>query len=161
MAINPQNELIWEGRLHLGDEPGVFGDAAFCGLAAELPLTVRRPDPEDTQASRFKLLLETEDLETYVGYPGHRIEVLVYEPDPAQPGHALERVLAEARFSGADHNRKEVLLDVGPAPGPIRLSVRLRSDTTVNPGFYDDFVWLRLRLITHNFDFYASFGFSS
>ena len=161
MAVNPQNELIWQGRLHLGDEPGAFGDAAYCGLSAELPITIRRPDPSDTQASQFKILLETEGLETYVGYPGHRLEVLIYEPDPHQVNHSVERVLAVAQFTGGDNNRKEILGDVGVAPGPIRLSVRLRSDTTVNPGFYDDFVWIRLSLITHGFEFFASFGFSA
>lgn len=159
MAVNPQNELIWQGRLHLGDEPGVFGDAAFCGLCAELPITVRRPDPSDTQASQFKLMLETEGLETYVDYPGHRLEILIYQPDPHHPNHSQERVLAAAQFTGSDHNRKEILVDVGASPGPIRLSVRLRSDTRVNPGFYDDFVWIRLALITQSFEFYASFGF--
>jgi len=33
MAVNPKRELIWQGRLHLGDEPGIYGDAHYCGGA--------------------------------------------------------------------------------------------------------------------------------
>jgi hypothetical protein len=69
MAVTPQQELVWQGRLHLGDEPGVYGDAAYCGLAAELPLTVERLNPSDTSQAKFRLLLETEGLETFTGFP--------------------------------------------------------------------------------------------
>jgi hypothetical protein len=55
---------------------------------------------------------------------------------------------------------KEVTVDVGSAPGPFRLSVRLRIDTEVNPGLYDDFVWDRLSLRAVNFQFFASLGFN-
>lgn len=49
MAVNPQQELIWQGRLQLGDQPGVYGDAAYSGITAELPMTVYRVDPADVR----------------------------------------------------------------------------------------------------------------
>lgn len=161
MAVTAQHELIWKGRLHLGDEPGIYGDSAYCGLAAELPISISRSDPTDQSATSFKLLLETEELQTFVGYLGHAIDVILYLPDPNQPFHSIEQLLAQARFVGTDNNRKEVVVTVGNATGPFRLSVRFRCDTTVNPGFYDDFVWRRLKLIADNFSFFASFGFPS
>jgi hypothetical protein len=39
---NQKSELIWAGRIHLGDEPGVYGDAAYTGLATEFPLTLTK-----------------------------------------------------------------------------------------------------------------------
>ncbi|QDU98278.1 hypothetical protein [Lignipirellula cremea] len=161
MAVNPQQELVWQGRLHLGDEPGVFGDAAYSGLTAELPFTVQRLDPNVTDPTTFKLILETEDLQTFSGYPGHALTVTIYEEDASNPFHFLERNLASERFLGADNNRKEITLNVGAVTGPFRLSVRLRCDTEVGPGLYDDFVWRRLSLLAENFEFFASLGFTS
>jgi len=159
VARNPLAELIWQGRLQLGDEPGVFQDAQYTGLASELPITAYRIDPNITSEHTFRLVLETENLETYTGYPGHKIEVHIYQPDPANPFHFLEQVLVTDYFLGSDNNRKEVLVDVAADAGPFRLSVRLRCDTSVGPGFYDDFVWIRLSLLSPGPDFYASLGF--
>jgi len=158
MANSPQQEMIWQGRLHLGDEPGIFGDAAYTGLSAELPFTIFRSDPT---AQEFKLVLHTADVDTFQGYPGHEITVFTYLPDPAQQFHSIQQVLATARLLSADHDTKEVSVNVGSGPGPFFLSVRLRVDTTVNPGLYDDFIWRRLSLKVSNVQFFASFGFSS
>jgi hypothetical protein len=146
-------ELIWQGRLHLGDEPGVYGDAAYTGLVSEIPVTVTRSDPN---ATSFKFVLETVDIQTFQGYPGHLIEVIQYLPDPAQAYHSIEKIVSQARFSGADNNRKEVVVSVGSEAGHFRFSVRLRCDTTVNPGLYDEFVWRRLGIVADSFAFYAS-----
>ena len=161
MAVNPQQELIWQGRTHLGDEPGIFGDAHYSGLCAELPITVFRSDPAMPEDLPFKLVLETENLETFNPFPGHAITVFIYEPDPPKPFHAIEKVLARDRFTGGDNNRKEVIVKVGKAPGPFRLSVQLRIDTTVQPGFYDDFLWIRLSLLSEGFKYFASLGFDA
>jgi hypothetical protein len=157
VAVSPKQELIWEGRLHLGDEPGIYGDAAYTGLCAEHPFTVFRSDPA---AQEFKVVLATANLETFTGFPGHEITIFGYEPDPAQPGHSIRQVVATARFTSADDNNKQVTVNVGTNPGPFRLSAQLRIDTTVNPGLYDDFIWRRLSLKVKDFAFFASFGFS-
>lgn len=159
MAVNPQSELVWQGRLQIGDEPGVYGDAAYTGLCAEIPLTVQRPDPNETTQVDFKVILNTDGLQTFAGFSGHKIDVILYESDPGVPNHFVERLLASDRFTGADNNHKEVRVPVGNLPGPFRLSVRLRADTTVTPGLYDDFVWIRLSLGSLNFSFFASLGF--
>jgi hypothetical protein len=157
MAINPQQELIWEGRIHLGDEPGIYGNAHYNGIAVELPITVYRMDPTKPQDQNFDLILETEDLETNPGYAGHELTVTAYEPDPAQPYHSVEKLKVSTRFVGADNNRKVLQVGSGAAPGPFFFTVRLRSDTSVNPGFYDDYKVIRLSLGSN--EFYASFGF--
>lgn len=161
MARNAQQEMIWQGRLHIGDDPGIYGDASYCGLAAELPITVYRSDASNTTTTSFLLIIETKDVETYAGYPGHELVVILYEPDPHQQFHSVERILTEAKLIGSDNNRKEILVDIGTISGPFRLSVRIRCDTTVNPGFYDDFVWRRLSLLATDFSFYGSLGFPS
>lgn len=158
MAVSSQNELIWQGRLHIGDEPGIHGDAAYTGLGAELPFTIHRSDPG---AQDFQLVLTTRDLVTFAGFPGHEITVFRYLPDPDQQFHSIQQIAATARFTTADHDTKAVTVHVGTDAGPFRLSVRLRADTTVNPGLYNDFVWRRLALKVSNFQFFASFGFDA
>jgi hypothetical protein len=157
MATNPNQELIWQGRIHLGDEPGTYGDAHYNGICAELPITVYRMDPTSKKDLQFTLILDTEDAETYKDYPGHAITVTAYDPDPAQQYHSIERVVAQTQLGSADNNQKQIQVSLGTSPGPFYMSVRLRSDTTVNPGFYDDFLLIRLSLTSP--DFYAVFGF--
>ena len=161
MAVNPQQELIWQGRIHLGDEPGIYGDAHYSGICAEFPITIYRLEPSQTNNTPFNLVLETEDLNTYNGYPGHAITIIIYEPDPNQQFHSVERVLAQGLFISADNNRKEIEVKPGTATGPFSITIKLRSDTSTNPGLYDDFIWIRLSLISPNYTYYASFGFKS
>ncbi|ERN41348.1 hypothetical protein KR51_00019150 [Rubidibacter lacunae KORDI 51-2] len=161
MAVNPQQELVWQGRIHLGDEPGIYGDASYSGLTVELPLTVQRLDPSNTDAKSFRIVLDTQGLQTFEGFPGHEITVTIYEPDPEKQYHFVERILAREQFTGKDNNHKEITTNVGDAAGPFRISVSVRCDTEVTPGLYDDFVWRRLSLLAENFAFFASFGFPS
>ncbi|WP_158887712.1 hypothetical protein [Amycolatopsis anabasis] len=157
--LSTQPELVWQGRIHLGDEPGVYGDADYPGIALELPLTLRKTDPAGPDSTT--LVLRTQDVQTFTGYPGHLITVTAYVPDPADPFHADEQVLATARLTSADNNRKEIPLDLGGLTSPIFVSVRVRVDTEVPPGLYDDFVVTKLSNQSANFVFVASFGFSA
>ncbi len=161
MAVNPKRELIWQGRLHLGDEPGIYGDAHYCGLCAELPITVYRIDPTVTTDTPFKLILETASVETYSGYPGHSIKVIAYEDakDPAKPFHFTSKLLANVQLTSADNNRKEIQINPGTGKTRFFISVQLRCDTEVTPGLYDDFIWRSLSMLTNNYEYYASFGF--
>jgi hypothetical protein len=128
-------------------------------LSAELPITLYRSNTNDSADNSFKLVLETEALETYPNYPGHEITVLIYEPDPNNPYHSVERVLANGRFTKDDNNRKEV--EVRPGAARIRfplafgcaLTQRLiRASTMILSG-------PRLSLISANYEYYASIGF--
>jgi hypothetical protein len=152
-------ELVWEGRIHVGDEPGVYGDAAYSGIALELPLTLRKTDPAGPDTTT--LVLRTQDVQTFAGYPGHLITVTAYQPDPNDPTRATETVLTTERLTSADNNRKEIVARLAGLNSPAFVSVRVRADTTVPPGLYDDFVVTRLLNRSANFTFVASFGFSA
>jgi len=156
---SPQPELIWQGRTHLGDEAGVFGDAAYSGLSTELPVTLRKIDPAGPDITT--LVVETENVQTFAGYPGHLITVVLYEEDPAQPGHFLETVLATERLTTADGNRREIAISLAGKPSPLFTGVRIRIDTEVPPGLYDDFVFLRLSNDSPGATFVASLGFTA
>ena len=154
--LSPQAELIWQGRIHLGDEPGIFGDADYSGLALELPITLEKAP--GAQEDTTTLVLRTEGVNTFSGYPGHLVTVTLYTPGP-QPNVWKETVLTTARLTTADNNHKNVEINLVGQASPYRISVRVRIDTTVPSGLYDDFVFTSLSNKSADFAFVASFGF--
>ncbi|MGP4001763.1 hypothetical protein [Streptomyces sp. 8N706] len=155
--LSSNAELVWQGRIHLGDEPGIYGDASYSGLGVELPLTVERigtTGPESTT-----LTLETRDLKTFQGYPGHLVEVFLFTSGAADPNHWTRTTLATQRLSG-DSNTWDIPVSFTGHPSPHRLSVRVSIDTEAPAGLYDDFVLTRLSNRSPGFTYVASLGFS-
>jgi hypothetical protein len=146
-----KSELIWAGRIHLGDEPGVYGNAAYTGLVTEFPITLTKCSSE--AQDDIELILIAEDVQVYDPYPGHQVTVIGFkEIAESDPPHWEEVELGVRRM-------KEDTIRIRPdnTNGIKFLSVRVRIDTSVAPGLYDEFVLLRVELqsTTH----YASLGF--
>jgi hypothetical protein len=157
--VNPQAELIWQGRIQLGDEPGVYGDGTYGGLMCSVPLTVFHT-PGGGHAP-VTIALETEGVKTYPPYPGHEVAVIRHYPDPGNAQSWLEQVLATAYLdSGANNTISFPNLSLSAFGERIHLSIRIRVDTSVPAGLYDDFLIGRLTLdASPAFDYYASLGF--
>ena len=160
--INIGQELVWQGRLHLGDEPGIYGNAQYVGLCAELPLTVMQNSSETEMTPKgvvlsdsVRLVLEAEDVRTYAGYPGH--QVFVVEHYEASEGVWQERLIGQGKLW--DMDVAEITLDLSGKQIPLFLSVRVKVDTSVPAGLYDDFVIKKLSMYTHGSKYYSSFGF--
>ncbi len=79
---NRQDELIWQERIHIGDEPGVNGDASYSGLCAELLVTIR-PFPGGS-GEDITFILEAEDVHVFSGYAGHAVSIIGYELDSSR-----------------------------------------------------------------------------
>ncbi len=93
-----QSELVWSGKMHLGDEPGVFADAAYSGLAFELPLTIQSfSGPKMT----VSLILKTDLVKLFDGYKGHKVTITQFVPNPSTPNEYdyKEVVLAKAHLT--------------------------------------------------------------
>lgn len=165
---NPKAELIWAGCIHLGDEPGTFGCAAFAGLSFELPFmlssftdgTATPPTPD------IKLILKAEEVVVFPGYPGHKVTVTGYEPAPAPAPGALPtwmevEICPEGASTGDPCEWRltddKLTLEFIPPPNIKFFSLRVRVDTTIAAGLYNDFIVKRLSLksSTH----FATFGF--
>jgi len=155
--LSPQPELIWQGRTHIGDEPGLFGDAIYAGLATEIPITLQKIDASGPDTTT--LVVHTHNVETFSGYPGHLITATLYEEDPDQPLHFIKTPLGTEHLTSADNNRQEIVVDLTNKTSPMFISVGIRIDTTVPPGLYDDFVVTKLLNKSQNFTFVASLGF--
>jgi hypothetical protein len=152
-----QTEAIWAGRIHLGDEPGIYADAQFSGAAAELPITLQHTSTAGD--NRATLIVETKDVQTFSGYPGHSILVVLHVVDLAT-FHAKEVVLARARLTSADNNRKEIPINLSGQTSPHFISVQVRQDEQVPPAAQDDFLLSRLALLSPDFQFFANFGYN-
>ncbi len=160
--LNIGQELVWQGRIHLGDEPGIYGDALYVGLCAELPLTIMSNALETEMTPKgvglsdsVRFVLEAEDVRTYEGYPGHQISIV--EHFEASEGLWQERVIGQGKLWDMDNI--EITLDLSGKQMPLFLSVRIKVDTSVPAGLYDDFVIKKLSVYTHGSKYYSSFGF--
>lgn len=149
MASQPR-ELIWAGRIHLGDDPGVYGDAAYAGLCTEFPITLTKFSPGQDD---IEFILTTAEVQVYDPYPGHKVIVIGYQKIVASEPPRWEEVeLATARIK-ADTTK----LRPSDTEDIRFFSIRVRIDTSVAPGLYDEFVLLRLSL--QSTSHYASLGF--
>jgi hypothetical protein len=146
-------ELIWQGRMQIGDEPGVYGDAQYSGLAAELPVTITPFQPGTTGDVIFRLGAEGAS-NFGPPYAGHVVTVFSILADAANPLLWVKKPVAFGNLIGPN-------VDIGVTvnSGGRYFSVRVEADAAVGPGFYDDFVWNSLSLIADKF--YADFGFRS
>jgi hypothetical protein len=149
----PESELVWQGRLQLGDEPGTFADACYAGLTTELPVTLRKVDADG--ADTTTLVVRALDVQTYPPYKGHPVTVTLYQGDGS-------KVLATTSLTASGKSAQdevEIAIDLAGAPSPAFVGVRIEVDTTVPPGLYDDFVVTRLLHKSHESKFVASLGF--
>ncbi len=144
-----KREPIWEGRLHLGDNPGIYGDATFAGMSLELPVTLERfPEvgPDEPADLHFELLANR--VGVIPPQAGHRVTAVAY----LSAGGGWEtRVVGEARMT------EPAVTVTAQVPEARYVGIRVEIDRAAHPGLYDDLVVLSLSLrsLTH----YAKFGF--
>lgn len=146
-------EMVWKGRLHIGDEPGMYGDAEYSGLAVELPLILTDYAGGGTPAE-VTFDLTAEDASSFgAPYPEHKLTVsALTQVAGSNPPVWGKKIIVEAVLD-AD----TVSIQARIEPSVRHVTVRVAADVTVSPRFYDDFVLtgLSLRSSTH----YADFGF--
>ncbi|WP_345271119.1 hypothetical protein [Nibrella viscosa] len=158
---NPTSTFIWEGRIHIGDEPGIYGNANYCGLAMEFPLTVKNFSLSSPNGDTIKYELDTENVNVFTGYNGHRIVVRQYTPDP-QPGNPYkwkETIIKNSDRIANGATKTIVDVNVSGSTDPIYLSIAIEVDTDVKPGLYDDFLFTGLEYSTTSQNVYVIFGF--
>lgn len=149
-----QDDQIWAGHAHLGDEPGVFGDANYVGLSIEFPLTINAREPVVEEPS-IEVVAMVDRVQMDPGYDGHLLVLVAYEPD--EHGLYTERILGSKRITESGLTS----MYFAPEPGssmPTNVSVGVRVDTSRRPGLFDDFVLreLHVRSMSHR----ASLGFA-
>ena len=156
--ISIEPELIWQGRLQLGDEPGTYGDATYTGLATEFPVTLQSSGSNDSDIVTFQL--RAERVKVFQGYVGHKVTIFSYE-ETSQPYRWKQNKIHEDRLTSDDLQVQIDLSAIKPSDRkkPIWLSIEIEVDTTVAPGLYNDFVLQSLSVTSQNYKYTATFGF--
>ena len=146
--------LIWQGRLHIGDEPGTYGDAYYVGTCVELPIELIPFSNQHEIQGELTIILKAEGVIPDRGYSGHNVIIINYEEKPPKSGCYEARTLAETRL--ISENSGEARL---PLKGliPRYISVRINIDTRVEPGLYLETVVTQLSIKSSSH--YAYLGF--
>ena len=152
---SPKPELIWEGLVQLGDEPGTFGNAAYSGLAIEFPVTL---SGATSSAASTRLVLTAAYVETFDSYPGHLITVTAYEDRGAEV-LTTQRLTSPKVDPAPSEVDVTIDIDLRGRALPLFVGVRVQTDATVRPGLYDDFLIKRLSNASENFAVVAALGF--
>jgi hypothetical protein len=147
-------DLLWRGRLQVGDEPGVYGDAQYAGLCLEFPIEVIPSSGEYQANGMVDVGVRASEVEVYKGFPGHPVELYGFSPDDNHPGTWKKVRLADGRLT--TENGGVVVLPIRGCV-PRYISLRVSSDSSTPPGLFDEIVVEELWLdsVTH----YGYLGF--
>ena len=149
--------LVWQGRLHIGDEPGLYGDAPYAGLCVELPVEFIPYSAQKGSSGEITLILSAEGIRPDRGYPGHRVTVSEYREDPDGDGQwGYGRALAEGRL---DTESRGTLRFAIPGPIPRYAIVRIEVDGAVRPGLYLETVIHTLSVVSSSHYAYLGYRF--
>src|SRR5262249_52186899 len=89
-AAETTRKAVWEGNIHLGDNPGQFTGVVSAGMALQIPVVL---NPE----KKGQLIVVTRDIQTLAG-DGHYAELLGHYED--DDGPAREYVVETFRLRG-------------------------------------------------------------
>jgi hypothetical protein len=161
--MSPSNsEFIWAGRNHMGDEPGIYGDAQYVGLSFEYPLTVKSMTTPAT--GKATVTVTAKDVQVFKPYPGHQITIYGYTPlTPGDPVSKWKKtpIPGATALVTADGDVNITFNFVIPAGTSANyISVGIEIDNTVKPGLYDDFLITDISFSSPAFLFFASLGFN-
>lgn len=150
-----QSELIWMGRTHFGDEPGIFSNSNYTGLVFELPVTVKSFTGEEQEVS---FVLETEFVKIFSGYKGHKVTITQFVLDNASPNpYDYKEIVLKEDFIQNSNSAK--IVKVNLKDKEQFLSCKIEIDTQVKPGLYDDFLFTGLYFQSTDYKYYANLGF--
>jgi hypothetical protein len=136
-AADVSRKTIWQGSLHLGDNPEQFSNLPSAGLTMQVPCKLDR-------AKKGKLIITTRDIQTLLG-EGHYAELIAHFEDQGGESPASEELVETFRLKGNSTNADiEHTFEFDPAKGLMApaayYSLRIKLDTFIKFGLWDDFV---------------------
>jgi len=136
-AEEPVRKTIWQGSLHLGDNPEQYSNLPSAGITMQAACKLDR-------AKKGKLIVTTRDIQTLLG-EGHYAELIAHFEEQAGDAPASESVVETFRLKGNSTNADiDHTFDFDPAKGLMApaayYSIRIKLDTFIKFGLWDDFV---------------------
>jgi len=141
VGAEPARTTVWQGTLHLGDNPMQYSSVQSAGMAVQIPCTL---DAE----KKGKLTITTRDIQTLAG-DGHYAELVAHYQD--DDGPAREYVVETFRLKG-DSNNADIdhAFEISPMKGlyqkPAYYSIRIKVDTQIKFSLWDDFLMKRMEI---------------
>ena len=142
IADDPTRTVVWQGILHLGDNPAQFSSTNSAGMLLQIPCKIA------SEKKTGKLTITTRDIQTLAG-DGHYAELLAHYEDPDGP--AREYLVQTFRLKG-DSNNVDVdhVSELEPMKGlyapPAYYSVRIKIDNQIKFSLWDDFLLKRIEI---------------
>jgi hypothetical protein len=146
-AADASQTVIWQGTVHLGDNPQQFSSTISAGMLLQIPFKLDI-EKEDAAKKTGKLTITTRDIQTLAG-DGHYAELLAHYEDPDGP--AREYLVQTFRLKG-DSNNVDVdhAFDLEPLKGlyapPAYHSIRIKIDNQIKFSLWDDFLLKRIEI---------------
>lgn len=132
-------DLLWRGRIQLGDEPGIYSDAQYGGLCLDLPIELLPYSGDPEEEGDLTIIIEASEVKIYEGFNGHPVTLFALEE--AGAGKWARREVEHGELNNDNGGRAEI-----PLRGaiPKYVSLRLEANPQLPPGLYDEMVVNRL-----------------
>ena len=136
-AAEPAKKTVWQGVIHLGDNPESYPKVTSAGMAFQVPCKL---DP----SKKAKLTVTATDVQTQAG-GGHYIEVVAHFQNKGFRTPAREVLVETFRIKDEVAADTDFTFDLDPAKNlggekPTYYSVRVKVDTGIPLGLWDDFL---------------------
>jgi hypothetical protein len=138
-----RKQTVWQGVLHLGDNPNAYPKFTSAGMSFQVPMKL---DPEQVA----RLTITATEVQTQAG-KGHLVEVIAHVED--QPDKAPAREILVDAFRIKDKTTGDAVysFEFNPVKNlkgmvPAYYSVRLKVDSYVQYSLWDDFLIKRIEL---------------
>jgi len=142
IRLNEDTDLLWRGRIQLGDEPGIYSDAQYAGLCLEFPVELLPYSGAFTTTGELTIIIEADEVQIYGGYEGHPVTVFGLFATGAT---WQRREIASGRLR-SEHLELALRSEI-----PRYVTVRIEINSQLPPGLYDEIIVNRLsvRSATH------------
>jgi len=140
-SAESERKTIWQGVIHLGDNPEQYSNTLSAGLVLQIPCKL---DAE----KKGKLLITMRDVQTLAG-EGHYADLMAHYEDEDGPGR--EYVVESFRLKDNSNNVDvERAFDFDPMKSlqarPAFYSIRIKLDTQIKFSLWDDFLIKRIEI---------------
>lgn len=149
-------EFIWSGKVHLGDEPGIYGNAQYSGLYVENPITIKTLTLP--QSEEVTITVSAKDVKTYAPYKGHKITIYRLNATKEDPLKWEKKIITTSRTTKSGSiNIKFPFEALNSKKNYVSIAIEI--DTEVAAGLYDDFLITEISFNVPNYKYYVPFGF--
>jgi hypothetical protein len=146
-------DLVWRGRIQIGDEPGIYSDAQYGGLCLDLPIELLPYAGTSKVPGDVAVIVEAEEVKIYEGFSGHPVSLFALVK---RGGHWARKKLVTGELNSKNRGVAELRIR-GAIPRYV--TIRVETNPQLPPGLYDEMVIRRLSVKSDTHYGYLGFRF--